>query len=121
MKNILIIEDDSTLQGALNEIFTSEGYTVVGCASAHEAFESIKVKSPDVIVTDLVLPNVDGFEIIKTIRENVHLGHVPILVLSNLGQEENIEKAMSLGANEYMVKSNSSLKDITDKVKGMLG
>ena len=119
-KKILIIEDDSTLAGALIENLSSDGYIVQVCTGAEAAFEQIKEGKPDIILTDLVLSNIDGFEILKILKESAHLSDIPVLVLSNLGEKEDVDKAMSLGAHDFLVKANLSLQEITDQVKKVL-
>lgn len=119
-KKILIIEDETMLQGALVENFESEGYLVRGTATAKKAFEMMQDDKPDLIITDLVMLNFDGFEILQTINENLYLKDVPVVVLSNLYDEEYVEKAKSLGAVDFIVKSDFSLQEIADRVKEVL-
>ena len=83
-KKILIIEDETMLQETLIEKLSSEGYSVRGCVSAEDAFDLIKEDKPDLILTDLVLNNVDGFEILRILKENFNLNDIPVMVLTNL-------------------------------------
>lgn len=116
-KKILIIEDETMLQGALVENFKAEGYLVRGVVSAKEAFEMMKEDKPDLVMTDLVLLNFDGFEILKTLNENIDLKDIPVVVLSNLYDQDHVDKAKSLGAVDFIIKSDSSLEEITERVK----
>lgn len=117
LKNILIIEDDSMLQGVLTERLSDEGYVVRGCVTGEAAFEQIKSEKPDVILTDLVLPKMDGFDVLKAIKDSIHLNTIPVIIMSNSGQEGDPERASELGASDFIVKSNSSLDQIVERVK----
>lgn len=120
-KKIVIIEDETMLQEALVENLKAEGFLVRGCSSAVEAFETINEDIPDLVLTDLVMQDIDGYEVLITLKKSRRLKGVPVVVLSNLGEVENIEKAKSLGAADYIVKAENSLDDITNKVKKMFG
>lgn len=119
-KVILIIEDESMLQEALIENLTDEGFEVYGSEDCASAFERAREVRPDVILTDLVLPGPDGFEIIRMMKEDFSLRTIPILVLSNRGEKEDIDRAKSLGADDFFVKSDLSLSEVTEKVKKAL-
>lgn len=119
-KKILIIEDENMLQEALLDRLGDEGYEVRGCDDANIAFRKIHEDKPDIILTDLVLPGVDGFEIVRLLKENEDLRNIPVMVLSNLGEKKDIDRALSLGAVDFMVKSNHSLKEVTARVKEIL-
>lgn len=121
LKKILIIEDETMLQEALVENLTDEGYEVEGFADAESAFKSINLKKPDIILTDLVLPNIDGFEIIKLLHERIDTNDIPIIVLSNLGEPEDVERAKALGATEYLVKAELSLGEVAERVEKIIG
>lgn len=119
-KKILVIEDESMLQEALLDRLGDEGYIVRGSDDANEAFRNIQEDRPDIILTDLVLPGVDGFEILQRLKESDELRDIPVLVLSNLGEKEFVDRAMSLGAKDFLLKSSHSLKEVTDRVKAIL-
>lgn len=116
-KKILIIEDETMLQEALIVKLKSEGYLVRGCTNSEDAFELMKEDKPDLILTDLVINNVDGFEILKILKENFNLKDIPVVVLTNLAEGEDTEKAMALGAHDFIIKANTSLEEIIRKVK----
>jgi PleD family two-component response regulator len=119
-KNILIIEDETLLQEALIDKLSNEGFIVSGSVNAKDAYRKLNEVRPDIILTDLVLPGIDGFEIIETIKGDESFRNIPILVLSNLGEKEDIDRAMSLGATDFLIKSNISLKEVTKQVKKIL-
>ncbi|MCA9354290.1 MAG: response regulator [Candidatus Kaiserbacteria bacterium] len=116
-KKILIIEDESMLLEALSENFTELGYVVTGCPDAQTAFDHMQEDKPDIILTDLVLPNIDGFEILRTLQQSVHLSDIPVLVLSNLAEPTDIKKAKDLGAHDFLVKAQMALSEIVERVE----
>ena len=119
-KRILIIEDDSTLREALNEWLVDEGYEVQNSPSVEDAFQKMTEVKPDLILTDLVMANMSGFDVLKYVKQNAHLSDVPVLIVSNSAQDGDVEKAMSMGARDFMVKSDHSLEEIVNRVKTVL-
>ncbi|HBB44170.1 MAG TPA: hypothetical protein DCZ83_02140, partial [Candidatus Yonathbacteria bacterium] len=117
---ILVIEDDKFLRELLVRKLSSEGFDVQNAIDAEAAFTILEERKPRVILCDLILPGVDGFEILKRIKADSRIADVPVVILSNLGQKEDLEKAMALGANDFMVKANFTLDEIVTKVRGMV-
>jgi len=68
----------------------------------------------------MIMPKKDGFEVLKEIKSNHHLNHIPVLILSNLGQDEDIQKAKKLGANDYLIKANYSMSGVIEKIRSYL-
>jgi DNA-binding response OmpR family regulator len=124
MKNqtILIIEDDNFLQGLEAKKLEKEGYTALTASNALEAYKIMdRTSSIDMVLLDLMLPEVDGFTILKKIREDKKIGEVPVIIFSNLSEEEDIQKATKLGISEFMVKSNFTLDELVKKIKLLIG
>ena len=119
-KKILLIEDDEFLSEMLVKKFSSEGFNISLLKSAIDALEFIKTEKVNLILLDIILPGMDGFEFLKIIKENDKTKDIPVIVLSNLGQDEEIKRAKELGAEDYMVKAHFFLKEIVDKVDKML-
>ena len=119
-KKILIIEDDSMLQSALIEWLSKEGYDVQGSPSVEDAFVQIENLKPDVILTDLIMVDLDGFEVLKRVKENKNLSDVLVIVMSNSGQDTDVEKAILLGAKDFLLKSDLSLKDLVKRVNKVI-
>jgi len=117
-KKILIAEDERPLAHALELKFAHEGYATAIAKDGEEAMNLVKEINPDVILLDLIMPKVDGFAFLEAIKETGN--KAPIIVLSNLGQEEDIERAKSLGVKGYFVKSNTPITDIVKEVKAVL-
>jgi len=119
-KKILIIEDDNFLRILLSKKLRSEVYSILSAAEAVEAFNLLKSNKPDLILLDLLLPGVDGFEILKKIRQTEETKNIPVIVFSNLSEEKDIKKVQDLGITDFMVKSNFTLDELLDKVKKIL-
>ncbi len=121
-KVVFIVEDDQFMRSLEVQKLEAEGLSVITAASGKEALEML-AKNADVslIVLDLILPEMSGFEVLEKIKHDPASSKVPVLVLSNLGQNEDVEKALALGAAGYMVKANSTFADITKKVQEILG
>ncbi len=119
-KKLLIIDDDVMLSGALAEWLLEEGFDVRTSGGVEEAFLKIHEDKPDVILTDLVMADLDGFEVLKRVKENSQLKSVLVIVMSNSGQEADAEKAFTLGAKDFMTKSDLSLKEIAKRVQKVI-
>jgi DNA-binding response OmpR family regulator len=120
MKKILIIEDDSFLQGLEASKLSKEGYKVITASSGEEAMEKIKELGIDIILLDLVLPNFDGFDILKKVRSTESTKDIPVIVFSNLSEEKAINKSKELGATDFMVKSNFTLDELVKHIGSIL-
>ena len=120
MKNILIVEDEDFLMRVLQDSFVAEGYAVETAADGIEAMERIQKKKPNLILLDLLMPKKDGFYVLEVVKNNPEWKLIPVLVLSNLGGDEEIKKAIALGADDYFVKSQHPVEDVIQKVKIML-
>lgn len=120
MSKILIIEDDAFLQGLEVSKLKKETYEVITASTGEEAMQKINEPEIALILLDLVLPNFDGFEILKKIRETEATKNIPVVVFSNLSEDADIKKAEALGATDFMVKSNFTLDELVEKVKTIL-
>lgn len=105
MKKVVLIADDSpTIRKFVSFSLTMQGMEVVSASDGMEALEKLPKQKIDLVITDLNMPNLDGFELIKSIRENEEYKEIPIIILSSLSGSEEIERGMSCGANSYLVK-----------------
>lgn len=119
-KKILIIEDDRSLQNALVEIIRQEGFESESALDGEEGLAKIKTFQPDLILLDIILPKKDGFEVLAEIKKDGTLKNIPVLILTNLEEVDNVQKALDLGATNYMVKSDFSLKDVVEKIRAAM-
>lgn len=117
---ILIVEDDEFLRSLTAKRLEKEGYSLAIAVDGQAAIDQVQVEKPNLILLDLLLPGVNGFDALAKIRSLAGFETVPVVVFSNLGQKEDIEKAKGLGANDFMVKANFTLDDVVAKVKTYL-
>ncbi len=120
-KKILFIEDESALQKTLGEVLMQEGYQVVRAMDGEEGLRLAQTEKPDLILLDLVLPKLHGFEVLEKIKKGSDTKDIPVIVLTNLESTSDVEKAVELGATTYLVKANYDLEDVLKKVKNALG
>lgn len=119
-KKILFIEDEKRFQEILETVFKDEGFETFIASDGADGVRVAEEKRPDIILSDLVLPKKDGFNVLKEIKNNPNLSDIPILILTNLEESQNIEKVITSGAVMYLVKANYTLDDIVYKVKEVL-
>jgi len=117
---ILIVEDDEFLRSLTAKRLEKEGYVVAVAVDGESALVTAAQERPDLIFLDLLLPGLDGFEVLGKLKANAELKVVPVVVFSNLGQKEDIERAKQLGANEFLVKANFTLDDVVLKINEIL-
>jgi DNA-binding response OmpR family regulator len=118
---ILLIEDDKFLRTVLEKKLSSEGFEVVSAVDGDEALEKIISDKPDIILLDIILPKKSGFLVLENIKKDPEFKKIPVLIISNLGQEEDVKRGLSLGAIEYFVKAKVSLDDVVKKIKEYAG
>lgn len=120
MKKVLIVEDDSFLQGLEAKKLTKAGFEILTASTGDEAMQKINEPGVNIILLDLVLPNYDGFEILKKIRSTENIKNIPVIVFSNLSDEKDIKKSKDLGATDFMVKSNFTLDELIERINSLL-
>lgn len=120
MGRILLVEDDKFLATALSDKLAREGFVVIKAANGQEAAAKIRLERPDLVLLDLIMPQKNGFEVLAEMKLEPLTKHIPVIVLSNLGQEADIKKAKDLGASDYLVKSDVEMKTVVEKIKGEL-
>jgi len=111
-KTVLVVEDDNFLIKAYEAHLAKAGFHVRTALDGVEAVESLKKVMPGIILLDLVMPRMDGFDVLEEMQKKSEWKKIPIVVLSNLGQESDRDRSLKLGAVEYIVKSDSSLQEI---------
>jgi len=120
---VLLVEDDSFLRGICYKKLKKEGFNVAVAVDGEEAVKKISDFMPAIVLLDIILPAMDGFEVLKIIRSHKDkaVKNIPVIMLTNLGQEEDNRKALDLGANDYLVKAHFTTEEIVDKIKSRLG
>jgi len=114
---ILIIEDDKFLRDLMSQKLTKEKFNVIEAIDGEEGLKKIQTENPSLVLLDLIMPGLDGFEVLKKAKEDPNTANTPIIILSNLGQKDDVEKGMSLGAKDFLIKAHFTPKEIVDKVK----
>lgn len=121
-KPLILVAEDEVLYGKIYQNkFTKEGFEVVLAKNGLEALEMTREKLPDLLLLDLIMPEMDGFQVLSKLKEDPKTKSVRVIVLSNLGQASDMETAKNLGAEGYFVKSNLSISELVAKVKELLG
>ena len=119
-KNILIIEDDKFLSKMLARMLESHNYEVTQAITGKEGLVKASGGDVNLILLDIMLPDIDGFDLLETIKADEKIKKIPVIIMSNLGQPEDIQQGRALGAKDYLVKSDLSLDDVVDKVRKYL-
>lgn len=120
MKKILFVEDESALQKTFGDILKQEGYEMISALDGEEGLRLARTQKPDLILLDLILPKLHGFEVLKALKEDSDTKDIPVIVLTNLEGTGDVEKAIELGATTYLVKANYTLEEVISKIKNSL-
>ena len=119
-KKILIIEDDDLLRGLITQKLSREDYKIVQAIDGEKGLRAVADEKPDLVLLDILLPGMNGFEVLEKIKADPTIVHTPVIILSNLWQKEDIDKGLALGAVDYLVKVNFASSDIIEKIKNIL-
>lgn len=119
-EKILVIEDDKFLCTIIVQKLKSQSFQIEEAADGGEALKKLETYRPDLILLDLVLPDIDGFQILKKIKDNPDISATPVLILSNLGQEEDIRRGKEMGAKDYLIKAYFTPSEIVTKIREIL-
>jgi DNA-binding response OmpR family regulator len=121
-KKILIVEDDTSLLNTLADRLVSQGFSVMKAEDGKRAIDSILHHKPGLILLDLLIPEVDGYQVLQTVRTHgdPHVSATPVIVLSNLWSDKDILKAKALRVSEYYVKAHTNLEDVYKKISELI-
>jgi DNA-binding response OmpR family regulator len=114
---VLVVEDDFFLVNVHKKKLVKEGFEVLVAGNGNEALDLARKNKPDIILLDLIMPIKDGFQALKELKADSELKNIKVIVLSNLGQEEDKQRAMEAGAVDYIVKANVSFREIINQIK----
>lgn len=120
-QKILIVEDDPFLSSLLKTRLTREGFETVRAADGEQALAMLKEQKPSLMLLDLILPKKSGFEVLEAARADAETKSMPVIIISNLGQDDDIRRGRELGVLDYIVKARISLDDLVKKVHTALG
>jgi DNA-binding response OmpR family regulator len=119
-KRILLAEDDRFLRRAAEARLRQQGFEVLTATDGEEALRVARAEHPDLVLLDVVMPQLQGFDVLKALKRDAVTSRIPVIVLSNLGQERDVEQAIALGAEAYLVKAHLSLQDLVQKIDATL-
>lgn len=119
-KKVLIVDDDPFILDMYVLKFKEEGFQVGAATDGRMAVEEAREKKPDIVLLDIIMPLADGFEVLQKLKADKDLKDIPVVLLSNLGQKEDVEKGMDLGAIDYVIKAHFTPTEVVQKVKKIL-
>ena len=119
-RRILLAEDDRFLRKAAETTLKRQGYTVLTAADGEEALRAARSERPDLVLLDLIMPKLNGFEVLRALKQDAATARIPVIVLSNLGQDRDVHQALEEGAAAYFVKADLSLQELVRRVEETL-
>ena len=120
VQKILLVEDDTFLSNIYQTKFVKEGYQVVAAGDGEEALKAVRTKKPDIILLDVLLPKLDGFAVLERLKKDAETKDIPVILLTNLGQRDDVERGLQLGAADYLIKAHFKPSETVAKVKKIL-
>jgi len=117
---LMIIEDDEVLLRAMYLFFHKLKYTIASATDGESGLKMVQRVGPDIIILDLLLPKMDGFAVLKNLQADPKIKDIPVIVLSNLGDEDDVNRAKKLKVKDYFIKSNTELSVLADKIESIL-
>jgi len=121
MKRILIIEDEVLVGDLLKKKLVDEGYYAFLARDGETGLEEIRAQKPDLVLLDIVLPRLNGFEVLEGIKKEGNLQYIPVIIISNSGQPAEIEEAKRLGVADWLVKTEFDPAEVVEKVQKQIG
>ena len=121
MKKILIIEDEEIILDLMKRKLSQEGYEVLTAKDGEEGLNAMRQFKPELILLDVVMPKLGGFEVMEEMRKDEQLRRIPVIIISNSGQPVEIDKAKELGANNWLIKTEFDPQEVVDKVINQIG
>jgi len=119
-KKVLLIEDEEMLAEMYKMKFEGEGFSFLASRDGESGIELAKKEKPDIILLDIIMPKMDGFSVLKALKDDSDTKKAKIILLTNLGQEEDVKKGKSMGADDYLVKANFTPAQVVEKVRKVL-
>lgn len=118
---ILIVDDDDETRETYTEKFKEAGFTVFTAKDGLEGFDAVSKNIPDLIFTGIIMPRMSGFDLIEALKKNVRTAHIPVVISSHLGRQEDLKRARELGAFDFILKGEVPLTQVVDRVERVLG
>ncbi len=120
MSKILVVEDDKFLREMISRKLDKEGYDVIQAVDGEKGEIKIKEEKPDLVLLDLILPGIDGFEVLERVKKDPSVSEIPIIILSNLGQKSEVERGINLGAIDFLIKAHFTPAEIVKKIREII-
>lgn len=117
---VLIVEDQQGFRRIYHDVLANDGYDVLEAQDGEEGWEKIKGQKPNLVLLDLGLPKIDGFEVLKRVRADQETKQIPVIIFSVLGEQKDVKKGLELGANDYTVKGFYTPRQILSKIKSLM-
>jgi CheY-like chemotaxis protein len=118
---ILIVEDETPLQDVLSDVLSKRGYEIVTASNGKEGLERARETQPDLILLDIIMPVMDGLEMLRTLREDEEGRAIDVVLLTNVSDNEKLAEALEIGAFDYLVKSDHTIDTITEAITAKVG
>ena len=120
-KRIVLADDEQFITIAYKDGLTRAGFTVVVAHDGAEALDAVRREKPDLVLLDLIMPKMTGFEVLKTLKADTSTANIPVVILSNLSQATDEAEVQKLGATDFLVKSDLSLEELVQRINTLLG
>ena len=120
-KLILLVEDDEFLAELYATKLSLENFEVSLAVDGEKGLKKIRARKPDLILLDIILPKMDGFELLKIIKADKNLKNIPVILLTNLSQKDEVKKGLDLGADDYLIKAHFMPSEVINKIERMIG
>jgi two-component system alkaline phosphatase synthesis response regulator PhoP len=117
---IVVADDEQFITTAYSDGLQRAGFSVIIAHNGEEAYKKVVDEKPNLVLLDLIMPKMNGFEVLKTLKSSTELKHIPVVILSNLSQETDEDEAKKLGAIDFIVKSDISLEDLVTRINKLL-
>lgn len=118
--HVLLVEDDTFLSNIYKTKFELEGFKITTAEDGALGLEQAKKKKPDIILLDILLPKMDGFTVLEKLKSESTTADIPVILLTNLGQKDDVDKGLSMGAVDYLIKAHFKPSETVDKVREAL-
>ena len=116
-KRILIVEDDQFLSNIYQKKLTKEGFAIDVARDGEEGLAVMREKKPALILLDIIMPKLDGFGVLEEMQKDAELKKIPVIILSNLGQDSDVTRGKELGAKDFVIKSDTTLESVVEMIK----
>jgi len=117
---VLLVEDDVFVSDIYQTKLSHDGFSVLVARNGLEAIKKLETEVPDLILLDIIMPYVDGIEVLKKIKSDDRLDKIPVILLTNLSEKEKIDEALEIGANDYLIKSHFTPSEVMEKINALL-